>query len=316
MKETSIAILAGGIGAAKFIDGVSRLQAFIPGENVRVIINVGDDSTMHGLYICPDFDIIAYTLAGIVDPVKKWGIQNDTFNCLSMLELYTDEPQWFSIGDKDFATHLFRTKQLGEGKTLTGVALEIQQMLNVRFLLLPCTDDTLRTMIHTVDGDMLEFEEYFVREKAMPEVESITFKGKNSAKATPQVLETLSSSKKIIIAPSNPYLSIDPILATGGIMTLLEERKKDVSFISPIINGKAIKGPTTKLMKQFGLETSCVEIARHYNSVASTAFIDIRDKDKRGAIEQLGYKVHCCDTLMVDASKKKELARFVLEKLF
>ena len=267
---------------------------------------------MHGLYICPDFDMIAYTLAGVIDPVKKWGIVDDTFQCLGMLNSYDPASSWFNLGDKDLATHLFRTRSLKDGNRLTTVASKILEALHVEARLLPCTDDRLRTIIRS-GTEFLDFQHYFVKEHAEPVADEIIFDGSDIAKATPEVMAALQDVDKIIIAPSNPFLSIDPILAIDDIKQSLVRRVNDVAFVSPVVAGDAIKGPTVKIMRERGLDPSCISVAQHYRGIAASAFIDVQDEAFRGDIEAFGYQVHVSDTIMDNMEKKENLARFIID---
>ncbi len=306
-----LAVIAGGIGAAKLIEGLARVNE--PAD-ISVIVNVGDDTEMHGLYVCPDFDMIAYTLADVIDPVKRWGIAGDTFNCLAMMGRYDNDATWFNLGDKDIATSIFRTQLLKRGNTLTQVAAKILDGLGVRLHLIPCTNDPVRTKIRSGQR-VLDFQQYFVKERAAPPADEILFDGAETAKASPEVKKALRLAERIIIAPSNPYLSIDPILAVKDIAHALAQRKDDVSFVSPVVAGDAIKGPTVKIMKEKGLEASCETVARHYSGLAGTAFVDVRDELSKARIEQLGYRVHVFDTIMDTMEKKVDLARFIASKL-
>ena len=306
-----VAILAGGTGAAKLVEGFMQIEA---PSNISVVVNVGDDTEMHGLYICPDFDMIAYTMAGIIDPVKKWGIVGDTFQCLGMLNSYDPASSWFNLGDKDLATHVFRTRLLKDGNTLTAIAGKILDRLHVEARLLPCTDDRVRTIIRS-GTNFLDFQHYFVKEHAEPVADEIIFDGSETAKATPDVMEALHTADKIIIAPSNPYLSIDPILAVDDIKQALVRRKQDVAFVSPVVAGDAIKGPTVKIMREQGLDPSCVSVAQHYQEIAAEAFIDVQDDIFQGNVEALGYHVHVSDTIMGSMEKKENLAHFIVSEL-
>lgn len=277
-------------------------------------MNVGDDTEVHGLYICPDFDMITYTLAGIVDPVKRWGIEGDTFNCIASIAKYDKEGAWFQLGDKDLATHIFRTHLLKYGNTLTQVAGKITEALHVKARLVPCTNDRLRTKVRS-GSRVLDFQQYFVKERAQPAADAIFFDGADKARATPEVKKILRDAEKILVAPSNPYLSIDPILAVKDIAQALMQRKADVAFISPIVAGDAIKGPTVKIMKERGLDPSCETIARHYQNIARVAYIDIKDKSLQPSIESLGYRVHVFDTIMDSMEKKERLASFIISTI-
>ncbi|MHA1847872.1 MAG: 2-phospho-L-lactate transferase [Promethearchaeota archaeon] len=310
-----ITILAGGIGAAKFIEGIVNLESSVLSpKDVSVIVNVGDDNEMFGLYICPDIDIITYTVAGIVNPEKRWGIKNDSFNCLSMLDNYYGAKSWFNLGDKDMATHIYRTDLLSKGYNLTSVSFKIQERLKVKARIFPCTNDKLRTKIKS-GNHLLEFEEYFVKERAKPKVDEIIFDGAQDARASKETISSLENADKIIIAPSNPYLSIDPILSIDEIKEILMNEREKVAFISPIVRGSAIKGPTAKIMKELGLAPSCLEIARHYKNMSTIAFIDRQDLELAPMIEKMGYKTFIHDKIMTSIEKKKALARFVIDTL-
>ncbi len=306
-----ITLVAGGIGAGKLAEGLYRV---LDPRDLTIVVNVGDDSRMHGLYICPDFDIITYTLAGLVDPEKRWGLAGDTFNCLSMLAKYTLNYAWFNLGDKDMGTHVFRTSRLDEGARLTEVARTIRASHGVNAEILPCTDDEVRTRVRSGDR-WLEFEEYFVKERAGPVADEIAFSGADQARITPEVRDALENTDKIVIAPSNPYLSIDPILAIRDMRAIMSKRKGDACFVSPIVGNDAIKGPTAKIMKERGVEPSCVSVASHYKDVASVAFIDAIDARRVPEVESMGYEVFTHDTVMVDMQTKVSLARFMMEKL-
>jgi LPPG:FO 2-phospho-L-lactate transferase len=307
----TIAVIAGGIGAAKLIEGFARVD---DGTGITIIVNVGDDTVMHGLSISPDFDMIAYTLAGLVDPVKRWGITGDTFNCLAMLGKYDRDSAWFNLGDKDIATSIYRTQLLHRGNTPTQVARKVLEGLGVKMDLIPCTNDPVHTKIRS-GSRVLDFQDYFVKERAAPIADEIVFNGAETARASPEVKKALREARRILIAPSNPYLSIDPILAIKDIKHLLVQRRDDVAFVSPVVAGDAIKGPTVKIMKERGLEPSCETIARHYRDIASIAFIDDRDRSLQPRVEQLGYSVYVFDTIMDSIQKKENLAKFILARL-
>ncbi len=313
MRDTvlKLAIIAGGVGAAKLIEGLTRVHE--PAD-ITVIVNVGDDTEMHGLYICPDFDMIAYTLAGVIDPVKRWGIAGDTFNCIAMIGKYEKETTWFNLGDKDIATSIYRTQLLKRGNTLTQVAKKLLDGLGIRPHLIPCTNDPVHTKIRS-GSRVLDFQQYFVKERAVPPADEITFDGASTAKASPEVKKAMRDADRIIIAPSNPYLSIDPILAIKDVANTLTQRKEDVAFVSPVVAGDAIKGPTVKIMKERGLEPSCETVARHYKGLAGIAFIDVQDGSLKPRIEQLGYRVYAFETIMDTLEKKEKLARFIISTL-
>ncbi|MHA1683112.1 MAG: 2-phospho-L-lactate transferase [Promethearchaeota archaeon] len=311
MNDNGLCVIAGGIGAAKFIEGLAKLDDIIVHENITVIVNVGDDSIMHGLKICPDLDTIAYTIAGVVDKEKKWGVGGDTFNCLEMLGRYYGEETWFSLGDKDLATHIYRTDLINNGINLTEASLHIHRKLGINISLLPSTNDCLQTKIRS-RGKILDFEEYFVKERCEPHVDEIIFVGHEFARPTVEVMEAIKNARGIIIAPSNPYLSVDPTLSMVQLRDSLKQRRGDTLFISPIIGNEAVKGPTANIMKDFNIEPSCVSVARHYSEIASKAIIDVKDLPLRENVEREGYEVFPFDTLMTDINKKVALAKHAL----
>ena len=308
----NVAVIAGGIGAAKLIEGMAL---FHDHDAMNVIVNVGDDTEMHGLQVCPDFDTIAYTLAGIVDPVRRWGIADETYHCLDMLGRYYEQEPWFNLGDKDLATHVFRTHLLRQGQALDTVAITILRRLGVSVNVAPCTNDPVRTAIETVDGRTLDFQHYFVKERANPVIKRIVVRGASDALPSPVAARALNSADGILICPSNPYLSIDPVLAVPGIRDALMRRRDVVAFVSPIVGGEAIKGPTAKIMHELGVEPSCVGVAEHYREVASIAIIDTVDKTREQEIHELGFTVSTHDTIMDSRAKKASLARHVMSML-
>mgnify|MGYP000657407286 CR=1 FL=1 len=302
-----IAALAGGVGAAKFLEGLVRV---VPPKNISIIVNTGDDEEFYGLYVCPDLDIITYTLAGIVDKNKGWGIKGDTFNCLQMLSKYGYET-WFKLGDKDLATHIHRTLLLKQGHRLTEVAEDIARKLGVKAKIIPMTDNRVRTMIVT-DRGVLKFQEYFVREKTKVKVKKVYYEGIEKATPSPEALQALREADLVIVCPSNPILSIGPIISLRGIRE--ELRRKKVTAISPIVGGKALKGPTDRLMKDLGIEPSAYSIAVLYKDFLDLLIIDEVDRHLKKEIEKLGIKVEVTNTVMKTIEDKINLARFTIEK--
>jgi len=302
-----ITALAGGVGAAKFLEGLVRI---VPQENISIIVNTGDDEEFYGLYVCPDLDIITYTLAGIVDKNKGWGIKGDTFNCLEMLSKYGYET-WFKLGDKDLATHIHRTLLLKQGRRLTEVAEDIAKKLGVKAKVIPMTDNRVRTMIVT-DRGVLKFQEYFVREKTKVKVKKVYYEGVEKATPSPEALQALREADLVIVCPSNPILSIGPIISLREIRE--ELRRKKVTAISPIVGGKALKGPTDRLMRDLGIEPSAYSIAVLYKDFLDLLIIDEVDKHLKKEIEKVGIKVEVTNTVMKTIEDKINLARFTIKK--
>jgi LPPG:FO 2-phospho-L-lactate transferase len=304
----SVVALAGGVGAARFLEGLVRV---VPPEEVTVIVNTGDDmANFMGLYISPDLDIVTYTLAGIVDPEKGWGIKDDTTRALSMLQELGFET-WFTLGDRDLGTHIARTTMLQQGWSLSKVTRVISQSLGVRCLLLPMTEKWVPTRIVT-DVGLVHFEEYLVKRQAKDKVEDVIFDGIESATPSPGVLEAIQHAKTVIICPSNPIVSIGPILAVPGIKEAIMETSASCVGISPIIGGRPVKGPADKLMEGKGVEVSAKGVAELYHEFLDVLVIDKKDRSLVAEIEKLGVKVIVEQTLMTSLDRKKQLARTVL----
>lgn len=306
-----ITALAGGVGASKLLDGLNR--AMSP-EEISIIVNTGDDIEMFGLYIAPDLDIVAYTLAGVVNPDFGWGVNSDTFYCLDMLLRYADQERWFNLGDRDFATHIFRTDRLRKGQTLSQVTEQIAQTLGVKARLLPMTDMHTPTTILTAEGEM-HFQEYLVKHRAQPTVNSIRFENIESAKPAPGVAEAILESEAIIICPSNPLISIGPILAVPGTREMLKQTQAKVAVISPVVAGESLKGPTDQMLRNLGMDVSALQIAKLYEDITDIFILDKQDEALKPEIEQLGLKVVVTDTVMSNAAKKLELAETTLAAL-
>ena len=299
----SITCFAGGVGAARFLDGLSRVY---PPDRITVIVNTGDDLEYLGAYISPDIDIITYTLAGIVDEEKGWGIKGDTYRCMEQLERYSAET-WFRVGDRDFATHLLRTAFLQQGFNLSEVTEKIRSALGVKVRILPMSNDRVATKIKTSAG-LLEFQEYFVKRKFSDKVEDVTYEGANHAVPPDAVLSSLKTSEAIILCPSNPILSIGPILAIPGIREALGRARGKIVGISPIVGGKALKGPLDRIMADLGLEVSPFGVAKLYQGVLDGFVIDEADKHLGPRIERLGMKVVAARTVMNEPEVKTRLA--------
>ena len=271
-----ITALAGGVGAARFLTGLTRL---VKEEDVSVIVNTGDDMEMFGLHISPDVDIVAYTLAGIVDDEKGWGIRGDTFQCLEMLKKLGLET-WFSLGDKDLATHIFRTNLLRKGFTLSQVTTEICDALGLKVKILPMTDDKFETWIKIEEGS-IHFEEYFVKRQAKDKVLGVEFVGVADAKPSPKVIDSIINAEMIVICPSNPIVSIGTILSVDGIRDALKRTSAKVVGVSPIVAGVPIKGPADKLMRGLGFEVSAFSVAELYADFLDTFVLDTKDVEDK-----------------------------------
>ena len=303
-----ITALAGGVGAARFLTGLTKL---VKEEDLSVIVNTGDDMEMFGLHISPDIDIVSYTLAGVVDEEKGWGIKDDAFQCLEMLQSMGLET-WFSIGDRDFATHIFRTDLLHKGFTLSKVTEEISRCLGIKANIMPMTDDKFETWIKTEEG-LIHFEEYFVKRQAKDKVLGVEFIGSAKAKPAPETVDSILNAEMIVICPSNPIVSIGTILSVDGIREALRKTSAKIIGVSPIVDGAPIKGPADKLLRSFGFEVSAFSVAKLYADFLDTFVIDVKDGDEKSRIEQIGIDVKVTDTVMKCLEDKVRLARTVLE---
>jgi LPPG:FO 2-phospho-L-lactate transferase len=303
-----ITALAGGVGAARFLTGLTQL---VKKKDLSVVVNTGDDIEMFGLHISPDIDILAYTLAGIVDDDKGWGIKGDTFQCLDMLKRL-GLPTWFALGDKDFATHVFRTELLKKGFTLSEVTDKICRALGVRVKILPMTNDRFETRIKTEDGS-IHFEEYFVKRASKDKVLGVEFIGVTDAKPSPQAIDSIMNAERVIVCPSNPIVSIGTILSVKGIRNALQNTNAKVIGISPVVAGAPVKGPADKLLRGLGLEVSAFSVAKLYSDFLDTFIIDSADEAERNPIESLGIQVKVTSTIMKSFDDKVRLAKVVLE---
>jgi len=304
-----ITALAGGVGAAKFLSGLVKV---IPEEELTVIVNTGDDIELYGLHISPDIDIITYTLAGIVDEERGWGIKNDTFNCLEMLRRYGYET-WFNLGDRDLATHIHRTILLKRGLKLSQVTKEICRSLGVKANIIPMTNNKFETWIET-DAGLMHFQEYLVKRGAKDRVLGIKYLGAEEAKPAEGVIEAILNSKLVIICPSNPIVSIGTILSIRGVREALRSSKAPKVAISPIVAGAPIKGPADKLMSGLGLEVSAYSVAYLYRDFLTAFVLDYLDKEEKDRIESLGIKVILANTIMRTTEDKKRLAELILKE--
>lgn len=309
-----LAALAGGVGAARFLDG---LVAVVPPDEVTAIVNTGDDDEFHGLWVCPDLDSVTYRLAGAHNPETGWGLAGETFRTIDALERY-GAPTWFRLGDRDLATHLFRTQRRHQGATLTEVTREITAAWGIRSRILPMSDDRVATRITVAtDGaapgtEELAMQEWFVHRRCAPPVVSVRFDGADAARPADGVLEALDAADTIVICPSNPVISIAPILAVPGVRDLLVARRDRVVGVSPIIAGHPVRGPADRLMGPLGIEISCVGVARSYQEFCSTLVIDAADAELAPRVKALGVHAVVADTVMRDARVAATLARHTL----
>lgn len=305
-----IVALAGGVGAARFLDGLTRVH---PPEDIYVVGNTADDTEIYGLHISPDLDTVMYTLAGLANPVHGWGIQGDVFECLGALERLGEET-WFLLGDRDLATHIFRTARLRQGMALSEVTRALAAALGVRTTLAPMSDDPVRTVVHTRAGK-LPFQTYFVRRRARDKVLRLKFQGAKKARPTPGLLRAIGEAGGIVICPSNPMISVGPILAVPGIRKAIEKRKCAAVAISPIVGGRALKGPAADMMKSAGVEVSPLGVAKIYQGLIDVMILDKVDERLAPAIGKLGIKTVVTNTIMSGDAEKKALARVVLKAI-
>jgi LPPG:FO 2-phospho-L-lactate transferase len=306
-KHENITALAGGVGASKLLLG---LHDVIDPRDLTVIVNTGDDIALHGLKISPDLDIVTYTLAGIVDAAKGWGYRGETFNALKRLAAF-GRINWFNLGDRDLATHIHRTAMLAEGKTLSDAAESIRLALGVKARILPMSDDPVPTMIDTEEGE-LHFQEYLVKRRAEPVVRGIRFNGAEKARPAKGVLDAIHDADRILVCPSNPLISIGPILAVPGIRDALRARKAKVIAVCPIVAGKSLKGPSDKMLAELGHEASAHGVAKLYADFTGTFVIDPADRAQAESIRNLGMKVAVVPTVMKTRAQKRKLARSLL----
>ena len=305
-----ITALAGGVGASKFLDGLSRVTG---PEELTVIVNTGDDIELFGLYVAPDLDIVTYTLAGVVNPETGWGVSGDTFECLGALSRYGAD-QWFALGDRDLATHVYRTWQMRRGATLTEVADHVRRSLGVRARILPMTDTHTPTTILTDEGP-LHFQEYFVKRRAQIEVRGLRFENVERARPAPGVAEAILGADAVVICPSNPLISIGPILAVPGMRALLARTPATVAAVSPLVAGASLKGPTDRMMAELGMEVSAAQVARMYDGLLDLFVLDKRDAHAAEEVRRAGVEVLVTQTVMRDLAAKVSLAEAVLGAL-
>ena len=302
-----ISVLSGGVGAARLLRALSGV---VDPASLSAVVNVGDDLTMHGLSICPDLDTITYTLAGLNNDESGWGLAGETWRVMDELDAIGGDA-WFRLGDRDLATHLYRTQRLAQGASKSDVTRELCERWGVRVTLVPVSDDPIETQFETEVG-RLSFQEYFVRHRHGVAVSDVRFAGVEQAAPTTAALDAITRAERIVIAPSNPIISIAPILAVREIRALVEERRDDVVAVSPIIDGRAVKGPADRLLSELGHEVSCVGVADYYAGLVGTWVIDESDRRHEPAIASRGCDVLVTTTLMSDDERAHRLARAVL----
>ena len=305
-----VVALAGGVGGAKLAHGLQ--QVLEPGA-LAVVVNTADDVELHGLLVCPDHDTVLYTLAGLADRERGWGLAGETWSALDQLGRLGEET-WFALGDRDLALHVVRTARIRAGARLTQVALEFGARLGVPTRILPATDDRIRTRVRT-PGGWLDFQDYFVRLRCEPAVLEVAADGVAGARPTPEVLDALAGAERIVICPSNPVVSIGPILAIPGMRAAIEaarERGVGVVAVSPIVAGRALRGPADRMLVSLGGEASVVEVARRYAGLADRLLIDEADADLADAVAAAGVRPVVAATVMTDDTARAALARAVL----
>lgn len=310
-----ILVLAGGVGAARFLAGL--IQAVDPSEVVTVV-NTGDDTELHGLSISPDIDTVTYTLAQAIDPERGWGLRDETWRAMGALERFESvrpdgsgaAPRWFNLGDTDLATHFYRTARLREGATLAEVTDEVRRAFGLSLSIIPMSNESVRTMVHLEDG-AVSFQEYFVKLRHSVPVTGVEFVGADSATfIDPQIIAAAST---IVIAPSNPIVSIGPIRALSGVEDALRARRDDVVAVSPIVAGAALKGPADRMLVELGHEPTVVGVARMYAPIAATLIIDEQDAHLADAVEREGVRCVVTDTIMSKPGVAATLARITVQ---
>jgi LPPG:FO 2-phospho-L-lactate transferase len=316
-----IAVIAGGVGAARMLRALLQV---VEASEVTAIVNVGDDLVLHGLHISPDLDTVTYTLADAINPDTGWGLANESWQSRTMLEQYGGI-SWFGLGDRDLGTHLYRTQRLLEGADLATVTAEIIVAWNLGLTVLPATCDPLRTMVtlaaddpagtntpNLTAGTEISFQEYFVQRHHSVPISNVRFAGAEDSTPAPGVVEAIESAELIVIAPSNPLVSIAPVLAVPGIRDALVQRRKDVIAVSPIIAGAALKGPADRMLDELGHDASVLGVAALYNEFASTLVIDTADDSLQSAVESFGLNCIVTETIMSKPGVSESLARTVL----
>lgn len=307
-----ITTLAGGVGAARLLRGLLAVH----GDGQTAVVNTADDEVVNGLHVSPDIDTVLYTLAGANDDARGWGLAGETWQAMESLRRYTasvgrHDLGWFNLGDRDLGSHLFRTSRLAEGAPLSTITAEMSAAWGLGLRILPVTDDRLATRLTTADGE-LAFQEYFVREQHGVPVTGVRFDGADVAVPAPGVLAAIETADAVVIAPSNPIVSIGPLLAVPGVRDAVADRRGSTVAVSPIVGGKALKGPADRLLTELGHESSALGIARLYRDLASVLVVDEQDADLAPDIEALGMRCVVTPTIMSRPGVTESLAREVV----
>jgi LPPG:FO 2-phospho-L-lactate transferase len=305
-----IAAIAGGVGAARLLRGMVRV---VPRGQLTAIVNTADDTVFHGLHVSPDLDTVTYTVAEAIDPERGWGLAGETWRAMEHLNRFAPygATTWFNLGDADLATHLFRTDRLRRGATLAEVTADIAAAFNLPLRLLPMSNDPVATMVMTPEGE-LGFQEYFVGRHHDIDVSGVRFAGVEEASPAPGVIEAIGLADTVVICPSNPIVSIGPVLEVAGVRDALRARRDNVVAVSPIIGGAALKGPADRMLRGLGLESSAVGIARWYRDIAGTLVIDTVDADLADAVRAEGLRCIVTDTIMKTPEIAAELSATIL----
>ncbi|HUR23758.1 MAG TPA: 2-phospho-L-lactate transferase [Acidimicrobiales bacterium] len=304
-----VVALCGGVGAARFLRG---LVDVVDPRRIVAVVNTGDDTVLHGLHVSPDLDTVVYTLAGAISRERGWGLEGETWAAMEALARYPSRFSWFGLGDRDLATHLYRTQRLGDGASLTMVTAEIAAAWGVEVCLLPVTDDRLETRMDVEDEGEIGFQDYFVRRQHSVAVRGVRFAGAESAMPAPAVLDSLATGEVVVICPSNPIVSIGPLLAVAGVRDAVVARRERVVAVSPIVAGVALKGPADRLLRELGHEVSVVGVARLYAPLAATLVIDEADAALAPAVEAEGMRCVVTPTVMAGPAEAAALARAVI----
>jgi LPPG:FO 2-phospho-L-lactate transferase len=304
-----LTVLCGGVGAARLLAGLVQV---VDPASITAVVNVGDDVVLHGLHVSPDLDTVTYTLAGEHNDVAGWGLRDESWRVMDELATLGGEV-WFRLGDRDLATHLHRTGRLASGDALSSVTAALAVARGVSVRILPVSDDPLATVVTTTSGERLSFQEYFVARRHDVDVAAIEFVGASTATPAPGVLDAIASAARVVIAPSNPLVSIDPVLAVAGVVDALAQNRSAVVAVSPIVAGAALKGPADRLLRDLGHEASALGVARHYAGLVGTFVLDTRDAALADAVEALGVRCVVTDTVMTNPARAAALAKVVLD---
>ena len=301
----AVTVLAGGVGAARFLQGLVQV---CPPEDITAVVNTADDVVLHGLHVSPDVDTVVYTLAGAIDRERGWGLAGETWQAMDALERYGGVT-WFRLGDRDLGTHLYRAHRLAQGAGLAEVTGEIARAWGLDLTVLPVTEDRLETRVTVVDEGEIGFQEYFVQRRHDIPVEGVRFAGAEAARPAAGVLPAVAGAGVVVIAPSNPLVSIGPLLAVPGVREAVIDRRDHTVAVSPIVGGRALKGPADRMLDELGHESSAVGVARLYAPLAAALVIDEIDRDLAPAVEAEGVRAVVTDTVMRDPQTAAELAR-------